>query len=85
MSTPGNARRQRESWLIDLFFVTGALLVAVGFLYSLASAWPSFDPMALAVLMSAGLLLVVICERLRLILAELQGIAARLKQGPGDT
>jgi protein-S-isoprenylcysteine O-methyltransferase Ste14 len=85
VSTPANARSQRESWLIDLFFVIGALLVVVGFMYSLASAWPSFDPMALAVLVGTGLLLVVICERLRLILAELQGIAAKLEAGRNDS
>jgi hypothetical protein len=69
---------RRVSPLVGLLHLTGAVLVLVGFLYSVARAWPSFDPLATAVLVGIGLLLLVVCERLRAILEALEAIADRL-------
>jgi hypothetical protein len=68
-----------EPPLVELFFVVGAILVVVGFLYSLARSWPSLDPLALATLVGIGLLLVVVCERLRTMAHDLRTLTALMR------
>ena len=68
-----------EPPLVELFFVLGAILVVVGFLYSVARSWPSLDPLALSTLVGIGLLLVVVCERLRTMVNELRTLTALLR------
>jgi hypothetical protein len=75
-------RRRREPPVIEGFFIGGATLVVVRLMYSLTKSWPSFDPLALSALVGGGLLLVVVCERLSLILRELQKLT-ELMQRPG--
>jgi hypothetical protein len=77
--------RRREPFVTEIFFASGAILVILGLMYSLAKSWPSFDPLALATLLGIGLLLVVVCERLGLILRELRQITTLLQGGVGDT
>ncbi len=72
--------RKRESFVTEIFFAAGALLVVVGLVYSLARSWPSIDPLALAALVGIGLLLVVVCERLSLILRELRKITTLMQR-----
>jgi len=64
-----------EAPIVEVFFVLGAILVVVGFLYSIAKSWPSFDPLALAMLVGIGLLLVIVCERLRTVIRELRTLS----------
>jgi hypothetical protein len=64
---------------VELFFVLGAILVVVGLLYSAARSWPSLDPLALATLVGIGLLLVVVCERLRTMAHELRALTTLLR------
>ena len=47
--------RGRDSPVVEVFFMLGAILIVVGFLYSVARHWPSFDPLALAMLVGMGL------------------------------
>jgi protein-S-isoprenylcysteine O-methyltransferase Ste14 len=68
-----------EAPIVELFFVLGAILVVVGFLYSVARSWPSLDPLALATLVGIGLLLVVVCERLRTMVHELRALTALMR------
>jgi hypothetical protein len=64
---------------VELFFVLGTILVVVGFLYSVARSWPSLDPLALATLVGIGLLLVVVCERLRTMTHELRTLTTLMR------
>lgn len=77
--------RRREPAVVEGFFIGGATLVVVSLMYSLAKSWPSFDPLALSALVGGGLLLVVVCERLRLILRELRRITALMQRQLSDT
>jgi hypothetical protein len=70
---------------VEVFFILGAILVLVGFLYSLARSWPSFDPLALATLVGVGLLLVVVCERMRLMLQELRLLNSLMRTAIAET
>jgi len=70
---------------VEVFFILGAILVLVGFLYSLARSWPSFDPLALATLVGVGLLLVVVCERMRLMLQELRLLNSLMRSAIAET
>ena len=70
---------------MEVFFILGVILVLVGFLYSLARSWPSFDPLALATLVGIGLLLVVVCERMRLVLHELRVLNSLMRTAIADT
>lgn len=74
-----------EAPVVEVFFVLGAILVVVGFLYSIARAWRSFDPLALAMLVGIGLLLVVVCERLRTVVHELRTLTALMRSAITDT
>ncbi len=76
--------RRAEPPVIEVFFILGAILVLVGFLYSLARSWPSFDPLALATLVGIGFLLVVVCERMRLVLRELQVLTSLMRTAVSD-
>jgi hypothetical protein len=73
-------RKHREPAITEIFFIVGALLVLIGLLYSLKKSWPSFDPLALAMLIGIGLLLVVVCERLRILINEVSLIAEYLER-----
>jgi hypothetical protein len=77
--------RRADPPVIEVFFVLGAILVVVGFLYSLARSWPSLDPLALATLVGIGLLLVVVCERTRLMLQELRILNSLMRIATADT
>jgi len=76
--------RRRETQVIEAFFIGGATLVVVSLMYSLTKSWPSFDPLALSALVGGGLLLVVICERLKLILRELRKITVLMQRSASD-
>jgi hypothetical protein len=73
-------KRKREYALIEFFFAAGAILVVVGLLYAIRSSWPSLDPLSLVMLVGMGLLLVVVCERLRLILQELRQLTILIRR-----
>lgn len=78
-------RRRGERAITEVFFIAGALVVVIGLLYSIHRSWPAFDPLSLAMLVGIGLLLVVVCERLRIIAREVQIIADHLTgTGPVD-
>ncbi len=88
------ARKRSEPPITELFFILGALLVLAGLMYSIRKSWPTFDPLSLAMLIGIGFLLVVICERLRILVLEVKAIAALLERmasspelrgGPGET
>lgn len=84
-SRPTPRTRRVDPPVIEVFFILGAVLVLVGFLYSLARSWPSFDPLALAALVGIGLLLVVVCERMRLVLQELRILSSLMRTAVADT
>jgi|RhiMetdeSRZDD1v2_1073273.scaffolds.fasta_scaffold128665_3 hypothetical protein len=73
-----------EAPVVEVFFILGALLVVLGFLYAIARAWPSFDPLALAMLVGIGLLLVVVCERLRTAVHELRTLTTLMRRAITD-
>lgn len=75
---PARASRN-EAPIVEVFFILGAILVVVGFLYSVARSWPSLDPLALATLVGIGLLLVVVCERLRTMGHELRTLTTLMR------
>ena len=74
------ARRHGEPAVTEVFFVLGALLVLVGLIYAIKKSWPSFDPLALAMLIGIGFLLVVVCERLRILVGEVVRIGEHLER-----
>ncbi len=81
------ARTRRESAVTEVFFVLGALLVLVGLIYSIRKSWPGFDPLALAMLTGIGFLMMVVCERLRILVLEVGKIAEhldRMASAPGS-
>lgn len=71
--------RTPDSFLIQLFFIGGGILVVMGLTFAVSHRWPSLDPLALVALVGIGLLLVVVCERLNLILQELRQIRSLLR------
>ena len=73
-------KKRRDHPLIELLFAAGAILVIVGLLYALRRSWPSLDPLGLVMLVGMGLLLIVVCERLRLILRELQQLTTLIRR-----
>lgn len=73
-----------EPPVVEAFFIVGAILIVVGFLWSVAKSWPSLDPVALATLVGMGLLLVVVCERLRLTVRELQTLTTLMRSAIAD-
>jgi hypothetical protein len=77
-------KRPREHPLVEFLFAAGAILVIVGLLYAVRRSWPSLDPLSLVMLVGIGLLLVVVCERLRLILQVLQELAPLIRTAPAD-
>jgi hypothetical protein len=76
------APRKRDSWLPELFFIAGALLILITFAYSLLRRWPTFDPLVTSLLAGIGLMLIVIYERLGLMLRELRHITTVLDREP---
>ena len=75
---------QTEPAVVEVFFILGAILIVVGFLWSIAKSWPSFDPLALATLVGIGLLLVVVCERLRFAVRELRTLTTLMRSAITD-
>jgi hypothetical protein len=71
--------RRRENALIEFLFAAGAILVIVGLLYAIRRSWPALDPLSLVMLVGIGLLLVVVCERLRLIQRELRALTTLIR------
>ena len=69
-------KRSRDHVLVEFLFAAGAILVILGFLYAVKRSWPALDPLNLVMLVGIGLLLVVVCERLRLILRELRALTS---------
>jgi len=76
--------RSRDHPLVEFLFAAGAILVIVGFLYAVRKSWPSLDPLSLVMLVGIGLLLVVVCERLRLILQELRELTSLTRTTTAD-
>ena len=74
------ARRRGEPAVTEVFFILGALLVLIGLIYSIKKSWATFDPLALAMLIGIGFLLVVVCERLRILVLQVARIAERLER-----
>jgi hypothetical protein len=71
---------QRNYPLVEFLFAAGTLLVILGFFYALRRSWPTLDPLSLVMLVGIGLLLIVVCERLRLILRELQELTTVIRR-----
>jgi hypothetical protein len=71
--------RRRDNVLVEFLFAAGAILVIVGFVYAVRRSWPALDPLSLVMLVGIGLLLVVVCERLRLILRELRELTTLIR------
>jgi hypothetical protein len=74
----------RDHPLVEFLFAAGTILVIVGLFYAVRRSWPSLDPLSLVMLVGIGLLLVVACERLRLILQELQELTSLIRTAPAD-
>ena len=72
-------QRRRENVLVEFLFAAGAILVIVGLVYAIRRSWPALDPLSLVMLVGIGLLLVVVCERLRLILRELRELTTLIR------
>ena len=70
--------------LVEFMFAAGALLVLLGFFYALRRSWPALDPLSLVMLVGIGLLLIVVCERLRLILRELQKLTTAIRRAADE-
>jgi hypothetical protein len=79
MPKRGVKQRRRENALVEFLFAAGAILVIVGLIYAVRRSWPALDPLSLVMLVGIGLLLVVVCERLRLILGELRELTALIR------
>jgi len=71
-------RTRGEPPITEVFFILGAVLVLAGLVYSVKKSWPTFDPLSLAMLIGIGLLLVVVCERLRILVVQVKQIAEHL-------
>jgi len=72
-------KARRENVLVEFLFAAGAILVIVGLVYAIRRSWPALDPLSLVMLVGIGLLLVVVCERLRLILRELRELTRLIR------
>jgi hypothetical protein len=66
--------------VVEFLFVAGTLLVILGFLHAVRRSWPALDPLSLVMLVGIGLLLIVVCERLRLILRALLELVSLLRR-----
>ncbi len=77
-------KRRHESALVEFLFAAGAILVIVGLIYAVRRSWPALDPLSLVMLVGIGLLLVVVCERLRLILQELRELTTLIRTATAD-
>jgi hypothetical protein len=70
--------------LVEFLFAAGAILVILGFFYALRRSWPALDPLSLVMLVGIGLLLIVVCERLRLVLRELQELTTVIRRATAE-
>lgn len=77
-------KRPRDQPITEFLFSAGAVLVIVGFVYAVRKSWPSFEPLSLVMLVGIGLLMVVVCERLRLILHELQELTSLIRTATAE-
>jgi len=77
-------KRQHDHALTELLFAAGAILVIVGLIFAVRKSWPALDPLSLVMLVGIGLLLVVVCERLRLILRELRELTTLIRAATVD-
>ena len=75
-----SAQSPRTYPILEFLFATGALLVILGFFYAVQRSWPALDPLSLVMLVGIGLLLIVVCERLRLMLRELQELTTVVRR-----
>ena len=75
---PPTRRRLRETWASEWLFVVGAALVILAFVQSIYRSWPTLDPLLTSAQIGVGMLLIVICERLRVLLAAANEIAEGL-------
>ncbi len=83
--SPSTRAAHVETPIVEVFFVLGAVLIVVGLIYSIARSWPSFDPLALSTLVGIGLLLVVVCERLRTAIRELRTLNQLMRTAIADS
>ena len=77
-------KRRRDHMVVEFLFAAGAILVILGFLHAVRRSWPALDPLSLVMLVGIGLLLIVICERLRLILRALQELATLMRRATAE-
>jgi hypothetical protein len=80
MPTRPVKKRQRDHLLVEFMFAAGAILVVLGFLYAVKRSWPALDPLSLVMLVGIGLLLIVVCERLRLIQQEMRALTTLIRR-----
>jgi hypothetical protein len=73
-------KRRRDHLLVEFIFAAGAILVVLGFLYAVRRSWPALDPLSLVMLVGIGLLLIVVCERLRLIQREMRALTSLIRR-----
>ena len=78
--TPSSPIRQklRETWASEWLFVVGAALVILAFVQSIYRSWPTLDPLLTSAQIGVGLLLIVACERLRVLLVAAREIVESL-------
>lgn len=77
-------KHPRGQALVEFLFAAGAILVLVGLLFAVRRSWPALDPLSLVMLVGIGLLLVVVCERLRLILNALRELTTLLGRATAE-
>ncbi len=77
-------KRPRDHALVEFLFAAGAILVIVGLIFAVRRSWPALDPLSLVMLVGIGLLLIVVCERLRLILRELRELTTLIRTATAD-
>jgi hypothetical protein len=73
-------KHPRDRLVVEFLFAAGALLVVLGFFYAVRRSWPALDPLSLVMLVGIGLLLVVVCERLRHVLQALQELTTLIRR-----
>ena len=85
MPTRLTKKRARNHLLVEFLFAAGTFLVIFGFLYAVRRSWPALDQLSLVMLVGIGLLLVVVCERMRLVLQELRVLNSLMRNAIAET
>jgi len=80
MPTRLTKKRARNHLLVEFLFAAGTFLVIFGFLYAVRRSWPALDQLSLVMLVGIGLLLVVVCERLRHMLTALRELTSLVRR-----